>query len=226
VRKQHGVFRTNCMDCLDRTNVVQSVIARRVLVAQLSEAGILAAGDDLGMLEPIFKHAWADNADAMSFHYSGTGALKTDYTRTGKRTRAGAIRDLTNSARRYYLNNFADGDNHDALELFLGHFVPDVDRPSPFTDASRAQRSLKPVLIRAFALVLALLAALTFVAPGPESPFALLGHNGVYMLLFIALLPFISFKLALRGGRKHVNRPKLGTDDPLSAAAAAATKKD
>ncbi len=33
-----------------------------------------------------YKNAWADNADHLSFLYSGTGALKTDYTRTGKRT--------------------------------------------------------------------------------------------------------------------------------------------
>ena len=29
-RLQDGVFRTNCIDCLDRTNVVQSMIARFV----------------------------------------------------------------------------------------------------------------------------------------------------------------------------------------------------
>lgn len=28
---QEGVFRTNCVDCLDRTNVVQSLLARRSL---------------------------------------------------------------------------------------------------------------------------------------------------------------------------------------------------
>ena len=26
--RQSGVFRTNCIDCLDRTNVVQSLLAR------------------------------------------------------------------------------------------------------------------------------------------------------------------------------------------------------
>lgn len=31
VSQQDGVFRTNCMDCLDRTNVVQSMLARRSL---------------------------------------------------------------------------------------------------------------------------------------------------------------------------------------------------
>ena len=52
---------------------------------------------------------WADNADVISIQYSGTGALKTDFTRTGKRTKWGAIRDGINSLTRYYKNNFADG---------------------------------------------------------------------------------------------------------------------
>lgn len=32
---QQGVFRTNCIDCLDRTNVVQSLLARRNLTLML-----------------------------------------------------------------------------------------------------------------------------------------------------------------------------------------------
>lgn len=31
VHQQDGIFRTNCIDCLDRTNVVQSLLARRNL---------------------------------------------------------------------------------------------------------------------------------------------------------------------------------------------------
>lgn len=30
-QRQSGVMRTNCMDCLDRTNVVQSVFSRKIL---------------------------------------------------------------------------------------------------------------------------------------------------------------------------------------------------
>ncbi|KAJ3220303.1 Phosphatidylinositide phosphatase SAC1 [Clydaea vesicula] len=85
VRVQNSVVRTNCMDCLDRTNVVQSVLARIFLTKQLRDLQILSANEsveDTGdSLENIFKHVWADNADAVSHQYSGTGALKTDYTR-------------------------------------------------------------------------------------------------------------------------------------------------
>ena len=32
---QRSVFRVNCMDCLDRTNVVQAAIARQVMETQV-----------------------------------------------------------------------------------------------------------------------------------------------------------------------------------------------
>lgn len=44
-QKQTSVVRTNCMDCLDRTNVVQSVISRWVLNRQLHSVGVLASGE-------------------------------------------------------------------------------------------------------------------------------------------------------------------------------------
>jgi len=43
VSLQDGIFRTNCMDCLDRTNVVQSMLARRSLTQ------IMQVCDDVNM---------------------------------------------------------------------------------------------------------------------------------------------------------------------------------
>ena len=37
---QSGVFRTNCMDCLDRTNVVQGLLAREALQEQLTVSSL------------------------------------------------------------------------------------------------------------------------------------------------------------------------------------------
>ena len=125
VRRQTSVVRTNCMDCLDRTNVVQSEVAKLFLTQQMRQAGILAATE---MLEgatsfmKVYKNIWADHADAISLQYSGTGALKTDFTRTGKRTKAGALQDGVNSVVRYIKNNFTDGPRQDAFDLLLGRF--------------------------------------------------------------------------------------------------------
>ena len=52
---------------------------------------------------------WTDHANFISIAYSGTGALKTDFTRTGKRTRKGLLEDGWNSVMRYLKNNFFDG---------------------------------------------------------------------------------------------------------------------
>lgn len=67
--------------------------------------------------------AWADNADFCSKQYAGTGALKTDFTRTGKRTVFGALQDGINSAIRYYKNNFSDGFRQVSLIVQVGHRV-------------------------------------------------------------------------------------------------------
>ncbi|XP_028327400.1 phosphatidylinositol-3-phosphatase SAC1-B [Gouania willdenowi] len=125
---QEGVFRSNCMDCLDRTNVVQSLLARRSLQSQLQRMGVLHQGqrvEEQTDLEKTYRNAWADNADACAKQYAGTGALKTDFTRTGKRTVWGLLMDGWNSMIRYFKNNFSDGFRQDSIDLFLGNYVVD-----------------------------------------------------------------------------------------------------
>ena len=145
--QQRAVVRTNCMDCLDRTNVVQSLFGRWVLFHQLEK---LTSQDSSNTtkrselprrLSPAFVSAykknsmalpwdngevahrllWADNADAISRLYAGTPALKGDFTRTGKRTKRGALDDGMNSLQRYYLNNFLDADRQEGTDLLVGY---------------------------------------------------------------------------------------------------------
>ena len=68
---------------------------------------------------------WAEHADTISKAYSGTGALKTDFTRTGKRTKKGALDDFYKSAMRYLKNNFFDGARQDAFDLMTGTWTPE-----------------------------------------------------------------------------------------------------
>lgn len=70
------------------------------------------------------RTVWADNADAVSKAYSGTGALKTDFTRFGVRSNRGALQDGVNSAVRYLKNNFFDGPRQDAYDLVTGSWRP------------------------------------------------------------------------------------------------------
>jgi hypothetical protein len=125
---QTSVVRTNCMDCLDRTNVVQSLLARWTLDRMFVDLGIMAKGSHFATEDPAFEHmfrnVWADNADTVSKAYSGTGAMKTDLTRLGKRTKAGALQDGNVAVTRYCRNNFMDGPRQDGFDLFLGNYLP------------------------------------------------------------------------------------------------------
>lgn len=122
---QTGIIRTNCIDSLDRTNVVQSLIAKHVLTLQMIQCGIMKSFEkiqDYPELNFIFSNIWADNADVCSIQYAGTGALKSDFTRTGKRRMKGRIADGINSLIRYYKNNFEDGFRQDSFDLILGEY--------------------------------------------------------------------------------------------------------
>ncbi|KAJ8791960.1 hypothetical protein J1605_004185 [Eschrichtius robustus] len=114
VTNQEGVFRSNCMDCLDRTNVIQSLLARRSLQAQLQRLGVLHVGQKLeeqDEFEKIYKNG-----------------------RTGKRTQLGLIMDGWNSLIRYYKNNFSDGFRQDSIDLFLGNYsVDELESHSPLS---------------------------------------------------------------------------------------------
>lgn len=96
IELQKGIFRTNCVDCLDRTN------------AWMTKLGFLAVQDMFKILNtqkqlttlPLtdldashheessfmykFKNIWADNGDYVSKSYTGTGATTSATTRKGQ----------------------------------------------------------------------------------------------------------------------------------------------
>lgn len=217
VKSQTGVVRTNCVDSLDRTNVVQCALAATVADEVLRAFGVLPAGGtamDRAAMGPrgapsfatVFQTLWADNADEMSRVYAGSPALKTDYTRTGKRSKAGAAKDGLSSARRYVANNFSDGALQDALDVWAGvASARKADARSP-TDETAEEKALKPAakdkaLLAALALCLALAPAGAVYG----------GRWYVRLGLVVALLGAAGGTgfLALKSGRKFVSRPKL-----------------
>ncbi|XP_065189386.1 phosphatidylinositol-3-phosphatase SAC1-like [Sycon ciliatum] len=209
-RRQEGVFRTNCIDCLDRTNVVQSMLARITLNEQLQDMGILRTGEATELhanFEKLFKNVWADNADACSVQYSGTGALKTDFTRTGKRTIFGLMRDGWNSMVRYYKNNFADGFRQDAIDLFLGNHVVELAEgaslPSPLERKySWRYRVLPLVLLFVFSMLI-----FCMIIPATS-----LRAQFIYCGFWIMAIMFTLFFM-YKTGPDFVNQPRLRAKD-------------
>lgn len=153
IHLQEHVVRTNCMDCLDRTNVVQSTLGRFFLqnqFAHILQSKVTKWEDSNEELNSIFQNIWADNADAVSSVYSGTGALKTDFTRTGKRTKQGAFNDLMNSITRYLKNNYQDGSRQDSFDLILGEFQPSINQLLPFEDKRLIQYQYALTFLKVF----------------------------------------------------------------------------
>ncbi|RKP11821.1 SacI homology domain-containing protein, partial [Piptocephalis cylindrospora] len=202
--RQVGIVRTNCMDCLDRTNVVQSAIGRLILGRQLRSLGILHPDQEITSdvaFEYMFRNVWADNADAVSMAYSGTGALKTDFTRTGKRSHAGALQDLRNSVVRYFKNNYYDGHRQDTYDIFLGNFTPTISHPSPW----KAEPTVVSILIpRILAFLGLLLLWQIFFFYESPSFFRTL----TYVTILLALVA-LAIQVALGRSDEFVDWPRL-----------------
>ncbi|KAJ9598474.1 hypothetical protein L9F63_010843, partial [Diploptera punctata] len=121
---QKGIFRVNCIDCLDRTNVVQTAIAKAVMEIQFSKLGLIPPeGIMPSNIRSTFQLLWANNGDIISKQYAGTNALKGDYTRTGERKFTGLMKDGMNSANRYYLSRFKDAYRQATIDMMLGNPV-------------------------------------------------------------------------------------------------------
>ncbi|KAK1154352.1 phosphatidylinositide phosphatase SAC2-like [Acipenser oxyrinchus oxyrinchus] len=126
ISRQLGTVRVNCIDCLDRTNVVQAAIAYGILENQLKAFEALSQGSSLPYSSKrAIQVMWADNGDAISRRYAGTNAMKGDLIRTGERNIAGVLKDGFTSANRYYLNCFLDSYRQAVTDAMQGIPVKD-----------------------------------------------------------------------------------------------------
>ncbi|XP_057869703.1 phosphoinositide phosphatase SAC8 isoform X1 [Cryptomeria japonica] len=135
MEEQTGILRVNCIDCLDRTNVTQSLLGQKVLDYQLNKIGLFTSSECISQHSDFhqqFKILWANHGDEISLQYSGTHALKGDFVRYGRQTVSGLIKDGFSALARYYLNNFHDGIRQDAMDLVAGYYTVSRGIPSPF----------------------------------------------------------------------------------------------
>jgi hypothetical protein len=193
-QRQRGIIRTNCIDCLDRTNVVQSAIASRMVAVQLRAMGYQDMGDP-AEFQRQFRRLWADHADAMAFYYAGSAALKTDFTRTGRRSLHGTLKDGWSAARRYVINNGYDGHRQDAVDVLLGNFAKTGVDLCRHLRRSRQRAQYRLLLWSGLACVATFICALFS------------SKQRIVIVSFVVLL--IIYRLMLRYGAKIVDGPRL-----------------
>jgi hypothetical protein len=174
--RQVGVLRTNCIDCLDRTNVAQFAYGVAALGMQLvalglgDEAALAADSPLVEGLSLLYQHM----GDALAWQYGGSdshshmlqaaasaavvGAGQAQllpapggYVAGGHpgaapptagplgagvggvaawRAAGNYSRQWLTSAQRFYSATITDAEKQDAINLFLGHFVPQRGRPA------------------------------------------------------------------------------------------------
>lgn len=117
VWNQEGIFRVNCLDCSDRTNVVQRAIALQILDLQLARLGIISpdTNPEDNECRKIMHQLWSTNGNVLSTQYCGTKALFGEDTRL-----SGYIKDTYSSASRYYFSKFRDVYRQAAIDAMLG----------------------------------------------------------------------------------------------------------
>ncbi|CAL9085851.1 unnamed protein product [Musa textilis] len=132
-RFQSGVLRTNCIDCLDRTNVAQYAYGLAALGRQLHAMGLT----DVPKINPDSSIAAAlmdmyqSMGDALAQQYGGSAAHNTVFPeRQGRWNATTQSREFLKSIRRYYSNAYTDGEKQDAINLFLGYFQPQEGKPA------------------------------------------------------------------------------------------------
>lgn len=129
---QAGVVRTNCIDCLDRTNAAQFIIGKTALNHQLFALGLIDKPDlsiDSDAMK-ILMSMYHDHGDTIALQYGGSALVNTmeTYRKTG--AWSSQSRDMIETIKRYYSNSFTDAEKQDAINLFLGNFVTDQNRPT------------------------------------------------------------------------------------------------
>ncbi|XP_034653156.1 synaptojanin-1 [Drosophila subobscura] len=109
IREQFGVVRTNCLDCLDRTNCVQTYLGLDVLNLQLESLKMGGKQQNISRFEEIFRQMWINNGNEVSKIYAGTGAIQG----------GSKLMDGARSAARTIQNNLLDNSKQEAIDVLL-----------------------------------------------------------------------------------------------------------
>lgn len=72
---QEGILRTNCVDCLDRTNIAQFCYAKYALNEQLKALDVDLTPSALDSLQLLVLEIWVQNGDVLALQYAGSEAM-------------------------------------------------------------------------------------------------------------------------------------------------------
>ncbi|KAI5674152.1 hypothetical protein M9H77_14516 [Catharanthus roseus] len=129
---QKGVLRTNCIDCLDRTNVAQYAYGLAALGHQLRALGIISS-TKIDLDDPLADELmgfYEKMGDTLAHQYGGSAAHNKIFSqRRGQWKAATESQEFFRTLQRYYSNAYMDAEKQNAINVFLGHFQPQPGKP-------------------------------------------------------------------------------------------------
>ncbi|EPS70421.1 hypothetical protein M569_04342, partial [Genlisea aurea] len=130
---QKGVLRTNCIDCLDRTNVAQYAYGLVALGHQLHAMGYLDS-HSININSPLaddLMKVYETMGDTLALQYGGSAAHNKIFSeRRGQWKAAIQSQEFLRTLQRYYSNVCMDAEKQDAINVLLGHFQPQPNKPA------------------------------------------------------------------------------------------------
>ncbi|XP_030464172.2 phosphoinositide phosphatase SAC2-like isoform X1 [Syzygium oleosum] len=130
---QKGVLRTNCIDCLDRTNVAQYAYGLVSFGRQLHALGILDS-PKIDLDNPLAENLmdlYESMGDTLALQYGGSAAHNKIFSeRRGQWKAATQSQEFFRTVQRYYSNAYVDAEKQAAINVFLGYFQPQPGEPS------------------------------------------------------------------------------------------------
>ncbi|KAL3322148.1 hypothetical protein AABB24_039662 [Solanum stoloniferum] len=132
---QNGVLRTNCVDCLDRTNVGQYAYGLVALSHQLHALGFIDVDniniDSHSPLAQDLMQIYEEMGDTLALQYGGSAAHNKIFSEMrGQWKAATRSQEIIRSVQRFYRNAYMDPEKQDAINVFLGHFQPQEGGPA------------------------------------------------------------------------------------------------
>ena len=111
---QKGVIRTNCLDCLDRTNVFQT----KVLLCMIEDK----LGSDVlqDRALALLNNMWGLLGDCISKIYAGTASVLTSVTLKGKENVLDTIHHGITTMKRFIKQNLSDDFKQECISVLQG----------------------------------------------------------------------------------------------------------
>jgi phosphatidylinositol 3,5-bisphosphate 5-phosphatase len=118
---QVGVIRTNCVDCIDRTNEGQQLIAHLALEYQLKVLGISDSLSKKSDIVQLLTKMFEEMGDVIALQYSGSIAHKSANSKEKSKQYKIIV-----ATKRHLANLMKDSKKQQAINLFLGIYKTDL----------------------------------------------------------------------------------------------------